>query len=188
MTDQPTTVKREQLREKPKGSIALQAGIVIMTFILIWSILGPKKEMEFQRNLEALARAKMKVLFNLQYQYLTVDTNYTTDQKKLANFALTANQQTVPDSLFRPVMVLYKRFENHRETLENLSIKEFKKIYMDSLFYNPMNGEKFIIETTVSAGRKTFNIKPFTDEEASKKFGAVINGEITWNEKADILQ
>jgi hypothetical protein len=187
MTEQQTVIKRDQIREKSKGSIFLQIGIVIMAIILIWSILGPKKEMETQKNLLALTRAKMKVLFNLQYQYLSVDTSYTTDSKKLTQFALTASESVVPDSMFKPVISLYKRFDAHQSALNDISIKDFKKTYMDSMFYNPLNGQKFIIEITVSAGRKTFNIKPSSNEEENNRIGSVLNGEITWNEKADIL-
>ncbi len=187
MTEQPTVINRDQLREKAKGNIFLQIGIVIMSVILIWSILGPKKELEVQKNLLALTRAKIKVLFNLQYQYLTVDTSYTTDSKKLSEFALSAGESVVPDSMFRPVMTVYKRFDEHRAALEEISVKDFKKTYMDSMFINPLNGQKFIVEITVSAGRKTFNIKPTADDEENNKIGAVINGEITWNEKADVL-
>lgn len=187
MTEQAAVTKRDQLREKPKGSIFLQIGIAVMTVILIWSILGPKNEQEFQKNLQALTRAKIKVLFNLQYQYLNVDTGFTADVKKLTQFALTANETVVPDTLFRPVMTIYKRFENQKAALEEMGLKEFRKTYIDSMFMNPLNGEKFIIEMTVSAGRKTFNIKPSNDEDEINRYGAVINGEITWNEKADML-
>ena len=187
MTEQSATIKRDQLREKSKGNIFLQIGIVIMSIVLIWSILGPQKELETQKNLEALLRAKIKVLFNLQYQHLTVDTSYTTDSKKLTDFALSANESVVPDSMFRPVMNIYKRFDEHKTLLSEISVKDFKKTYMDSMFYNPLNGQKFIVEIVVSAGRKTFNIKPSANEEENNRLGAVINGEITWNEKADVL-
>ncbi len=187
MTEQAAATKRDKLREKSRGNIFLQIGIAVMTVILIWSILGPKKEQEFQRNLQTLTRAKIKVLFNLQYQYLTVDTGFTADAKKLTQFAKNANESVVPDSMFRPVMSIYKRFESHKAALEDMGLKEFKNTYIDSMFYNPLNGEKFIVELTVSAGRKTFNIKPSNDEEEINRYGAVINGEITWNEKADIL-
>lgn len=187
MTEQPSATKRDQLREKPKGSIFLQIGIAVMTVILIWSILGPKQEQEFQKNLQALTRAKIKVLFNLQYQYLNVDTGFTADAKKLAQFAMTARESVVPDSMFIPVMSIYKRFDDHKSALADMTVKEFRKTYLDSMFYNPLNGEKFIIELTVSAGRKTFNIKPSNNEDEINRYGAVINGEISWNEKADIL-
>lgn len=187
MTEEKTEIKKEDLRIKAKGSIVLQIGIVVMIILLVWSVLGPKKEREYQRNLLSLTRAKMKVIFQLQYQYLYVDTSYTEDFKKLSTFALTAKEDVVPDSLFRPLLNTYRRFEYHQANLEGISLKDFKKTFIDSVIYNPLTGEKFLVEVVTNAGRRTFNVKPSKDEEVIKKVGAVINGEITWNEKAEIL-
>jgi hypothetical protein len=187
MTEEKTANKREDLKIKTKGSIFLQIGIVVMIVLLIWSVLGPKQERENQKNLLSLTRAKMKILFQLQYQYQSVDTNYTNNFKKLSMFAMTANEKTVPDSIFRPMLMLYKRFDQHKSNLENISLKDFKRSFMDSVIYNPLTGDKFIMEVVMNAGRKSFNIKPSTDEEVIKKIGAVLNGEITWNEKAELI-
>jgi hypothetical protein len=59
--------------------------------------------------------------------------------------------------------------------------------YLDSAMINPLSGEKFIVETMVKTGRKTFSIKPTNDEKELKRVGGVIEGEISWDDRADMI-
>ncbi|MBL7961038.1 hypothetical protein JNL27_12455 [bacterium] len=174
------------LRPKAQGNIFLKIGIVLMTLVLIWSILGPAKEKQIQKNYHKLTKAKIKMLFQLEYLTLYTDTSFTSDIDKLIDFAKQAKPEILPDSLFQPLYNAYMRFEENHEALGGKSLGEFKKIYLDSLSYNPYTGEKFILELATKSGRKTFNIKPSKDEKDIEKIGAVIEGEISWDEKAEL--
>lgn len=172
---------------KVKGNIFLEIGIVVMTAILIWSIVVPMQEKELEKSLTKLSRAKMKVLFQLQFLSLYEDTAYSTDLKKLADFARRADTNIVPDSLFKPVYQVYLRFDDQRAELENMNLKDFRKKYLDSIIVNPFTGEPFLVETMVKTGRKTFSIKPSNDEAVLKRVGGVIEGEFTWDDRADMV-
>ncbi len=187
-------MSEEQAKEKPKdlkppvkGNIFLEIGIVLMVGILIWSIVVPLHERETERLLTKLSRAKMRTLFQLEYLYLYEDTAYTTDLQKLISFGKRADTTIVPDSLFRPLYQAYLRFEDQRDAVEKMSLGEFKMKYVDSLMINPLTGQPFIVETLVKTGRKTFNIKPTTDEKELKRVGAIIEGEISWDDRADLI-
>lgn len=180
------TKTQSDLRPRAKGNIFLKIGIVIMTGVLIWSILEPAKEKELQRNYHKLAKAKIKMLFQLEYLTLYSDTSFTADINKLIDIAKTAKPEILPDSLFKPLYNAYMRFEENQAVLSGKSLAEFKKMYADSIAYNPFTGEKFIVELTTKAGRKTFNIKPSNDEKDIERVGAVIEGEISWDEKAEL--
>jgi hypothetical protein len=174
------------LRPKAKGNIFLKIGIVLMTFVLIWSIIEPAKQREIERNYQKLTKAKIKMLFQLEYLTLYNDTSFTADIDKLVGFARTAKSEILPDSLFKPLYNALMRFEDYSTTYDGKSLGQFKQMYLDSIVYNPYTGEKFIIELTTKAGRQTFNIKPSKIEEDIKKVGAVIEGEISWDEKAEL--
>lgn len=188
MADEKHGEKKIQgdLRPRAKGSIFLKIGIVIMTGVLIWSILGPAKEKEIQKNYHKLAKAKIKVLFQLEYLTLYNDTAFTSNVERLLDFAKKAKPEIVPDSLFRPLYNAYMRFEDNQPVLSGKSLGEFKNMYLDSIAYNPFSGEKFIIELTTKSGRQTFNIKPSQNEKDIERVGAVIEGEISWDEKAEL--
>lgn len=180
--------KSTELGIKSKGHIGLEIGIVVMIGILIWSLIVPQQEREQRMRVTRLARAKMKVLFHLQYAYLSIDTVYATDFAKLAQFGRTADSMFVKDSIFVPLKNAYMRFDEYRPQVEPMNLKDFRSRYMDSLIVNPLTGEPFIIELSTKAGRRTFNIKPSTVEDEVKNIGAVINGEILWDEKAELAQ
>lgn len=187
MSEEQSQAKSKELRAEAKGNIFLEIGIVLMVGILIWSIVVPMQERETERLLTKLSRAKMRTLFQLEYLYLYEDTAYTTDLQKLVDFARRADTTIVPDSLFRPMHQAYMRFEEHRDALENMSLRDFKLKYLDSAMVNPLSGERFIVETMIKTGRKTFSIKPTTDEKELKRVGAVIEGEISWDDRADLI-
>ncbi len=174
------------LRPKAKGSILLKIGIVLMTVLLVWSIIEPAKQKEIQRNYLKLTKAKIKMLFQLEYLTLYNDTAFTDKVDKLVDFAKTAKPEILPDSLFQPLYNAVMRFEDYKPMFEGKSLAEFKKMYIDSVAYNPYTGEKFIIELTTKAGRQTFNIKPSKNEDDLKNIGGVIEGEISWDEKAEL--
>jgi hypothetical protein len=186
MADKGEMKKPAELGIKSEGSIWLKLGIAIMVVILIWSLVVPQQEREERTRIEKLTRAKMKALFQLQFAYLTTDTVYATDLGKLVAFARTADTSVVPDSLFAPVKTAYARFEDRRASIEPMPLVDFKKAFLDSLIVNPFTGEPFIVEITTKAGRRTFNILPSKDEDAVKIIGAVKEGEITWDERADL--
>jgi hypothetical protein len=187
MSEEQSQQKSKELRPTAKGNIFLEIGIVLMVGILIWSIVVPMQERETERLLTKLSRAKMRTLFQLQYLYLYEDTTYTTDLQKLVAFAKRADTTIVPDSLFRPMYQAYLRFDEHRDALENMSLHDFRMKYLDSAMINPLSGEKFIVETMVKTGRKTFSIKPTNDEKELKRVGGVIEGEISWDDRADMI-
>lgn len=178
--------KSGELRVRPKGNIFLEIGIVVMLGILIWSLVTPMLEREQQNKLLKITRAKMKVLFQLEYQYLYVDTTYTTDLTKLTQFAKSADETMVPDSLFLPLQRAYMRLEDRKAELENMSLSDFKKAYIDSLPINSLSGQPFIVELVTKSGRRTFNLKPSTNEDEIKWIGSVVEGEIQWDEKAEL--
>jgi hypothetical protein len=66
-----------------------------------------------------------------------------------------------------------------------MSFDEFKRTYIDSLNYNPMTGEKFVMELASLNGRPTFTIKPSALNEDLKTVGGVVDGGITWDDKAE---
>lgn len=174
------------LRPKAKGNIFLKIGIALMTVVLIYSILQPAQERETQKKLVRLTRAKVKMLFNLEYRYILNDTTFVDDMGKLLNFAKTVPPEILPDSTFRPVYTAYSRFDDYAPALSGMSLSDFRKKYMDSLATNPMTGQPFILELTTKAGRKSFNIKPSTNEDEWRDIGGVKEGEITWDEKAEL--
>ena len=174
------------LRPKAKGNIFLKIGIVLMTAVLIWSILEPAKQKEIQKNYQKLTKARIKMLFQLQYLTLYNDTAFTADIDKLIGFAKTAKPEILPDSIFAPLYNACMRFEEYRPVLEGKTLGQFKQFYLDSIPYNPYTGEKLIIELTTKAGRQTFNIKPSKNEDDLKNVGGVIEGEISWDEKAEL--
>ena len=188
MSEEKQGEKKAQsdLRPKAQGNIFLKIGIVIMTAVLIWSILGPAKEKEIQKNYHKLARAKIKMLFQLEYLTLYSDTSFTDNMNKLVDFAKHAKPEILPDSLFQPLYNAYMRFDENQPILSGKSLGEFKSMYLDSITVNPFTGEKFILELATKAGRKTFNIKPSTNEKDIENVGAVIEGEISWDEKAEL--
>jgi hypothetical protein len=176
----------KDLRPKAKGNIFLKIGIVLMTAVLVWSIIEPAKQKEIQRNYLKLTKAKIKMLFQLEYLTLYNDTAFTDKVDKLVDFARNAKPEILPDSLFKPLYNTLMRFEEYRPILEGKSMAEFKKMYVDSIAINPYTGEKFIIELTTKAGRQTFNIKPSNNADDLKNIGGVIEGEISWDEKAEL--
>jgi hypothetical protein len=174
------------LRPKAKGNIFLKIGIVLMTAVLIWSIIEPAKQREIERNHLKLTKARIKMLFQLEYLTLYNDTAFTADVDKLIAFAKIAKPEILPDSIFLPLYNACMRFEEYQPLLEGKSLGQFKQFYLDSIPYNLYSGEKFIIELTTKAGRQTFNIKPSKNEEDIKNIGGVIEGEISWDEKAEL--
>jgi len=187
MSEEKTKEKPKDLKPPVKGNIFLEIGIVLMVGILIWSIVVPMHERETERLLTKLSRAKMRTLFQLEYLYLYEDTSYTTDLQKLVAFGKRADTTIVPDSLFRPLHRAYMRFDDQRDAVEKMSLNEFKMKYLDSAITNPLTGQPFIVETMVKTGRKTFSIKPTNDEKELKRIGAIIEGEISWDDRADLI-
>lgn len=179
---------KKELGIQSKGHIGLEIGIVIMIGVLIWSLIVPQQHREQRERVTRLARAKMKVLFHLEYTYLSVDTVYATDFAKLEQFARTADQMFVPDSVFAPLKNAYMRFEEYRPDVEPLSLKDFRAKYLDSLITNPFTGSPFLLELGSKAGRRTFHIKPSSNDDENKVIGAVIDGEILWDEKAEMAR
>ena len=174
--------KTDGLLPKAKGNIYLKIGIVVMTLLLAWSINSGIEKKEENTNKVRLTRAKMKTLMYIEGRYLFADTSYTEDIAKLKVFAVGADT-VLPDSLFQPVIAAYQRFETHAPLLENMSAATFRKEWIDSVFINPLTAKPFIFEIINAQGRKTFSIKPSTDENVIKNVGAVIEGELTWDEK-----
>lgn len=160
-----------------KGNIFLEIGIALMAAVLVWSLLTPYLERQRYETIVFLTRSKMKTLYQLESLYFSQKSDYSVDAAKLAEFVMNAPPEVVPDTLFQPVKNAYQRWDDKRE--ESPSLDQF----IDSLFYNPMTGEKFVIEITSKDSKKTFTIKPSSREEDIKIIGAIIEGEMNWDER-----
>ena len=103
------------------------------------------------------------------------------------NKAIKVINSCVTDEQFNSALnyieLYYKRFEDYQPVLKDMQISDFRSKWIDSVFINPLSGNPFIIEIISLRGRKSFNIKPSNDEKVIKDVGAIIEGEITWDEK-----
>jgi len=171
------------MRVLAKGNIFLEIGIVLMTGVLLWSLISPYREQKQQADLLRLTRSKIKTLHKLETLYFSVHNDFTVDAGKLVQFVMTAPPNVVPDTLFQPVKNAYRRWDN------SVGIQDIQfNAFMDSLFYNPMTGEKFVVEIINKNDRKSFNIKPSLNDDDLRRWGGVQDGEITWDERAEIVR
>lgn len=174
------------LRPRAKGNVFLKVGIVLMSLVLVYSIIQPAQEKEQKEKLVRLTRAKVKMLFNLEYRYILNDTTFVDNMDKLMTFAKGVSSDILPDSMFAPVYNAYFRFDEYKPSLQGMPLSEFRSRFLDSIAYNPLTGQAFILELTTKAGRKSFNIKPSNDADEWTTVGGVKEGEITWDEKAEL--
>ncbi len=166
--------------EKPsaKGHISLKIGIAAAAGLLAWILIAPMKERELRVMNLHLTRMKIKTLLELENRYFFAKAAYTSDFSELKKL-----MPGVPDSVFRPVWTAYQRVD--RSLFQSMSFDEFKRTYGDSLIVSPMTGERIILEIATKNGRPTFNIKPSAQGEDLKTIGGVIDGGITWDDKAE---
>jgi hypothetical protein len=159
-------------------TLLLKLGIIGAAGLLIWTVTGPMKERELKKNYLHLARVKMKTLADLQNRYFFQQATYAGDFNELKKLT-----PSTADSVFRPMWAAYQRIS--RSVFQKMSFDEFKRTYIDSLNFNPMTGEKFVMEIATRDGRPTFTIKPSALNDDLRTMGGVLDGEITWDDKAE---
>ncbi|HMV25298.1 MAG TPA: hypothetical protein PLH27_01400 [bacterium] len=164
----------------------LKTIIVLLFVFLVWSVVSPVQAEKADRNKIRLTRAKMKALLAVQKAYFVSDSSFTSDNGKLFDFVNKKGKDKVPDEVFTPVIEALMRFPEYSEYFKDVTPATYREQYFESLTDNPMNGQKFIIETGLKDGRKTVHIKPSSVDSEIQRIGAVIDSRVTWNEKLEL--
>ncbi len=160
---------------------ALKGIIVLLSGVLIWTVVAPMQSKKETSRQTLLARAKMRTLLDLEERYFEVEKNYATEINKLVEFVV--RQDAVQDSLFDPLKKAYALYQENGEEFRQMVLSNFVVQHLASLFENPVNQEKFVLEASIVNGKKRISIKPSQNPDDIEKIGAVIENEFSWTKK-----